>query len=57
MKFTIYDLLRHLIDNSAWPSTGDIETREQIRAAKRLVDRLEEMSLLGQLAIDVKEEL
>lgn len=53
---TIYDVLRHLVQTVSWPGGGDMDSRTRRDAALRLIDRLEELSLLGQIAIDVREE-
>lgn len=54
---TIYDVLRHLINGTNWAEQGmgDIEEHRRKAVALQLVDRLENMGLLGQVAIDVKE--
>lgn len=54
---TIYDVLRHLINSTNWAAAGmgDIEEHRRKAIALQLVDRLENMGLLGQVAIDVKE--
>lgn len=54
---TIYDVLRHLVGQASWQGAGDMEERARKAAALRLVDRLEAQALLGQLAIDVEEEV
>ena len=56
---TIYELLRRLVLSAPLTTWGgpDEKARERQAAAVRLIDRLEEQGLLGQVAIDVKEEL
>lgn len=56
---TIYDLLRHLVSRADWSegACGDIVAHQRVRAAMLLIDRLEELNVLGQVAIDVTEEV
>lgn len=54
---TIYDVLRHLVNSVNWaaPGLGDIEEHRRKTVALQLIDRLEAVGLLGQVAIDVQE--
>lgn len=58
-RMTIYDVLRHLVNAADWarPGEGDVDQRERRAAATKLIDRLEEQGLLGQTALNVKENI
>ena len=53
---TIYDVLREVIENTPFGGESDLEQKARKRAAARLVDRLEDLGLWGQIAINTEEE-
>jgi len=56
-EMTIYDVLRHMIDKTPWDGMDFNEENARKATATKLIDRLEEMNLLGKIAIDVKENI
>jgi len=46
--YTIYDVLRHLVEKSSWPS------EEDRRAAVQSVTEAERMSVLGNVAVNIE---
>lgn len=51
---TIYDVLRHLVEQAQWDRDGTLDPIKRAAAVK-LIDALEEGGLLGQRAIDITE--
>jgi len=53
---TIYDVLRQVVENTPFGGKSDLEQKARKRAALRVIARLEELGLWGQIAIDTEEE-
>lgn len=54
---TIYDVLRHLINKANWDGMDFNEENQRKATATKIIDQLEQMQILGQIALNIKEEV